>query len=315
MKYIIACIKDFHKDYFSIKLFLWISLFISILISFNYALDFEHSYIKNSDNLILKYSLFFLLHALAFYGVLFIIKAFNRDKMQLDAAFWLKSIFGFLILALDRTSPFLLQIIPDTCPSLCWHFYYKLLSNSFSWLLVFLPLVALKFIFDSKEQDGIYGLRFKKVNVKVYFIMLLIMLPIILIASFLPDFIEYYPVYKRSGGANFALYYNIPQLWSKLIFEFFYLTDFLNTELFFRGFLVIGLSKMLGKNVVLPMAATYAVLHFGKPILETISSVFGGYILGIIALYTRNIWGGVFVHAGIAFLMEFFAFICIMQYF
>jgi membrane protease YdiL (CAAX protease family) len=77
---------------------------------------------------------------------------------------------------------------------------------------------------------------------------------------------------------------------------------------FFRGFLVIGLSKLLGKNVILPMAATYVVLHFGKPMGETISSVLGGYILGIIALYSRNIWGGVFIHGGIAFLMEVFAF-------
>ena len=88
-----------------------------------------------------------------------------------------------------------------------------------------------------------------------------------------------------------------------------YISDFLSTELFFRGLLVIGLSKMLGKNVVLPMVAAYATLHFGKPMGETISSVFGGYILGIIALYSRNIWGGVFIHGGIAFLMEVFAFL------
>jgi hypothetical protein len=57
------------------------------------------------------------------------------------------------------------------------------------------------------------------------------------------------------------------------------------------------------------MAAAYAVLHFGKPMGEAISSVFGGYILGIIALYGRNIWGGVFIHGGIAFLMEVLAFL------
>ncbi len=52
------------------------------------------------------------------------------------------------------------------------------------------------------------------------------------------------------------------------------------------------------------MAATYVFLHFGKPMGEAISSGFGGYILGIIALYSGNIWGGVFVHVGIAWLME-----------
>lgn len=71
---------------------------------------------------------------------------------------------------------------------------------------------------------------------------------------------------------------------------------------------MIGFSKLIGKNVVLPMVATYVVLHFGKPMGESISSAFGGYILGIIALYSRNIWGGVFVHGGMAFFMEVFAF-------
>jgi hypothetical protein len=54
------------------------------------------------------------------------------------------------------------------------------------------------------------------------------------------------------------------------------------------------------------MIATYCFLHFGKPISESISSVFGGYILGLIALNSRNIWGGVFIHVGVAWLMEFF---------
>ncbi len=59
----------------------------------------------------------------------------------------------------------------------------------------------------------------------------------------------------------------------------------------------------------LRMTATYAVIHFEKPIGETISSVFGGYILGIIALYSCNIWGDIFIHGVTAFVMEIFAFL------
>jgi hypothetical protein len=69
------------------------------------------------------------------------------------------------------------------------------------------------------------------------------------------------------------------------------------------------MAKLLGKDAVLPMVATYVVLHFGKPMGETISSIFGGYILGILALYSKNIWGGIFLHGGTAFLMEIFAFL------
>jgi len=50
-------------------------------------------------------------------------------------------------------------------------------------------------------------------------------------------------------------------------------------------------------------------LHFGKPIGEAISSIFGGYVLGVIALNTKSIVGGSIVHIGVAWLMELFAYL------
>ncbi len=35
----------------------------------------------------------------------------------------------------------------------------------------------------------------------------------------------------------------------------------------------------------------YVALHYGKPAGETISSFFGGYILGVLAYQSKNIWG------------------------
>ena len=52
------------------------------------------------------------------------------------------------------------------------------------------------------------------------------------------------------------------------------------------------------------MVVCYASLHFGKPLGETIGSIFGGYILGVLALQTRSIWGGIIVHVGVAWLMD-----------
>ena len=52
------------------------------------------------------------------------------------------------------------------------------------------------------------------------------------------------------------------------------------------------------------MVAVYCSIHFGKPLVEAISSVFGGYILGALAFQTRHIWGGVVVHICIALTME-----------
>jgi membrane protease YdiL (CAAX protease family) len=49
------------------------------------------------------------------------------------------------------------------------------------------------------------------------------------------------------------------------------------------------------------------VFHFGKPLIETLSSFFGGYMLGVFALYSKNIWGGIILHIGTALFMELLA--------
>lgn len=187
-------------------------------------------------------------------------------------------------------------------------FVRKIAANMRSLPGLVIPLLVMLWIFDRKSHVGFYGLRLINVNFRPYFLMFLIIIPLTFSASFLPDFMDFYPVYKRSGGLYFSSWAEVPVWVTKIIFEVVYLLDFISVELFFRGFLIIGLMKYLGKEAVLPMAVTYVILHFGKPIGETISSAFGGYILGVFAYYSRNIWGGVFVHVGVALTMELFAF-------
>jgi len=309
MKKIAGYFGEFHKGYYSTRLYVLFFLFIGTLIAVNYTFNFEDSFIDHYSGKVIRIALYFAIHALAYFGVLFLIWINDRSKINFSRDFWIKSLIGMLILSVDRSIfPILSRPILQDLPHAAYLFGYKILFNTYGLVTILLMLVIVKLIFDRKEDFGIYGLRFKKVDYKPYLVMFLCMVPIIYLATYLPGFLEYYPTYKRTGGLRFANYLGVPEYVSKLIYEPVYLFDFVNTEVFFRGFLVIGLSKLMGKNTILPMAATYAVLHFGKPMGETISSVFGGYILGIIALYSRNIWGGVFLHGGIAFLMEVFAF-------
>lgn len=310
MKKFIGYFKEFHKGYYHPILYLPVFLFIAFLIVFNYKFDFEDSYIDHYYGRAIRILFYFLYHALAFYGVLLIIWMHDKTNIKFSWQFWLKSIIGLAILGTDRAIfPFISKIVLDGVPSTLYRFYFKILFNSYGLVTITLMLLIVKLIFDRKSNEGLYGLQFRKVDFKAYWLMLLGMVPIIYLATLLPDIQSYYPTYKRVGGAGFANYYRVKEGVSIVFYESVYLVDFLNTEIFFRGFLIIGLSKLMGKNVVLPMVATYAVLHFGKPMGETISSVFGGYILGVIALYSRNIWGGVFLHGGIALLMELFAFL------
>lgn len=57
------------------------------------------------------------------------------------------------------------------------------------------------------------------------------------------------------------------------------------------------------------MVVWYCSIHFGRPLGEAISSLFGGYLLGVLALSTRSIWGGLLIHIGIAWGMEIAAFL------
>ncbi|MCF8361147.1 MAG: CPBP family intramembrane metalloprotease [Prolixibacteraceae bacterium] len=309
MRKFIGYFKDFHAGYFQKSLYLFTALFIVFLIVINYTFDIEDSFIDSFYGKPVRILLFLLYHGIAYYGVLLIIYLHDKDSGVFSRKFWVKSLLGLLILSVDRSVfPYVAKILIDGVDPMTYRFYFKTLFNLYGVITIVFALFIVWLIYDRAEKDGFYGLRFSSVGIKAYLVLLLIMIPILYFSTYMPDILDYYPTYKRAGGVRFSTFYDISENWAKLIYESAYLFDFVNTEILFRGFLVIGLSKLLGKNVVLPMAATYAVLHFGKPIGETVSSVFGGYILGIIALYSRNIWGGIFIHGGIAFFMEVFAF-------
>ena len=52
------------------------------------------------------------------------------------------------------------------------------------------------------------------------------------------------------------------------------------------------------------MVGVYAFVHFEKPMVEAIGSMVGGFILGVIALYSRSILGGIVIHLCVALLMD-----------
>lgn len=165
-------------------------------------------------------------------------------------------------------------------------------------VLLMLPVFAWWWMEDRKREP-FYG--FKKTNLKPYFILLLMMVPLIVAATFSSGFLKQYPQAIRMLNAAQLTEY---RLGYGLVFEGFYGVNFVVTEIFFRGFLLFVLSRWIGYGAVLPVAAFYVTIHYGKPLGETISSFFGGIILGVIALETRSVWGGVLIHLGIAWGME-----------
>lgn len=147
------------------------------------------------------------------------------------------------------------------------------------------------------------GLRSPAGGMKPYWIMLLLMVPLVVWAGTQPDFLKVYPKLQHVVHSHESI-----PFYKGLLYEIAYGSDFLTIEWFFRGFLVIYFSRWAGRYAILPMALFYCVIHFGKPVGECISSFFGGMLLGIISYRTQSIWGGLVVHLGIAWLMELVGF-------
>ena len=156
-------------------------------------------------------------------------------------------------------------------------------------------------IWLGKNQFKGYGLWNFNKKLNVYLIFLALMIPLIILASYQSDFLSSYPRLnmRRFSQAEYLNYF--------LVYEPFYLLNFVRVEWFFRGFMILAFLQFLDKRAVLAIATVYCAIHFGKPLGECVSSLFGGYILGMMVYYTRSVWGGIIVHMGIAFFMDVFA--------
>lgn len=280
-------------------------LFLAIAIYINYRNDFVDSFVNVQSNVV-KPFYYLSIFSMGYY---FTLLTYSLLRKQWDfwksKHFWIKSILVLIALSIDSSAPFLRTIINTfTNPELQF-WIYKVSLNIMSFFTVMFPLFIYYFIYDKRDMHA-YGLATKHIETKPYFLMLLIMLPIIIAASFNSSFLNQYPMYKSSSAHE---YLNVPEWITTLSYEAAYGLDFVNVEFLFRGFMVIGMINILGRKAVLAMVVTYCFLHFGKPAGEAISSIFGGYILGVIAYETKSIWGGIIVHVGIAWAMELVAYI------
>ena len=221
--------------------------------------------------------------------------------------FWTLSLFGFLVLAiyvtlrngpwyLLKTQPSLFEGIPQEYQP----FAARCASNILPLTLMSVPLSVYWWKTDRKAMP-LYGFSAKTIDLRPYFVILVALAPLVIIASFTSDFQHAYPRYKFgfpefAGAAERRAFMGL--------FEFCYGADFIFVEFFFRGFMILAFARLFGPKVIIPMVVAYALIHFEKPLLEALSSIAGGLVLGIISYRTKSIYGGVIIHLGIAFCME-----------
>jgi hypothetical protein len=227
-----------------------------------------------------------------------------RNPKVLSASILIPSLFLLLILAADKALPLHTYFSETFVTYPFIHYSSRVIKLITLPLMLFLVVIILFWMNDFHLKS--LGLTVKNQKIKPFIYILLGVIPFIVVASFDQEFLNYYPLYRVTLASEIT---NIPDYVFVGIYEFLYGFNLLTIELIFRGILVIGFIRWLGKGSIFPMVTVYCFIHFDKPILECISSILGGYALGVIALYTRSILGGTIIHIGMAWFMEIMAWI------
>ncbi|HET6273304.1 MAG TPA: CPBP family intramembrane glutamic endopeptidase [Bacteroidota bacterium] len=315
MKTIVQYVRDYLREEWNPVLFGVTGLFLTVAIVLNYVLGAETTIVRSLGHPGWQFIFYLAFYALPFMVTLLAWSATQQDYSVFKRRqFWFISLFTFSILS----AYVVLHILP-------WYLYthhvwiydsvredHRIIAlrcaGNLLPLLLATPFILFYWHRADRTRLRPYGLDARTINMKPYFLILLLIAPVVIAVSFTNDFQQSYPRYKFGFPANIL---GAEKNLLLLIYELCYGADFIFVEFFFRGFMVLGLARVLDRTTkvqtsaaILPMVAVYAFIHFEKPLLEAISSIFGGLVLGVIAHRTKSIYGGIILHLGVAYLME-----------
>jgi membrane protease YdiL (CAAX protease family) len=142
------------------------------------------------------------------------------------------------------------------------------------------PLLVILFVLRKNPLD--FGLRWGSPRIWGFWVVVVCLIAAIILyaSSFTPSLQSYY----RMGDFNFLTYF---------------LTSCLSlaaSEFIYRGFLLFGLQEKFREGAILLQMIPFALLHLGKPELETVSTLLTGILFGYIAYRGRSYWPAFIIH-------------------
>jgi uncharacterized protein len=159
-----------------------------------------------------------------------------------------------------------------------------------------IPWVTIRFVL--RQPLSQFGLSFRGIGESLGAVlgMYLVMLPVILWFSGTWQFQQTYPFYRPESGELF---------WPRMIvWQLLYAVQFVALEFFFRGYLIHGWKRRFGPYAIFAAMIPYCLIHFGKPLPETLGSIVAGVVLGALSLKTNSIWLGAALHIAVAWTMD-----------
>ena len=153
-----------------------------------------------------------------------------------------------------------------------------------------LPILTITIILRRNPLD--FGLRLGNFKVWGFYVIatLIVALPILYIASRSSVLAEYYTI-QQFDAVKYCLE-TIPYLFA--------------WEFLFRGFLLFGLKEKLKESSILVQMIPFVLVHFGKPEIETISTILTGIYFGYVAYRGNSYWPTFIIHLFINILFLIF---------
>lgn len=145
-------------------------------------------------------------------------------------------------------------------------------------LYFIIPMLFIRFVF--RERPQLYGFSLGDWRAGLILTLggILLMIPILW--------------FLNRGDTNMQNYYR-PYLaglpWNTL-------ADLFGWEFIFRGWLLFGYARKFGSEALWLQAVPFAMAHIGKPAVETLSTIFGGFLFGWVAYRTKSFIYPLLIH-------------------
>ena len=246
-------------------------------------------------------ALYIIAGGLLYFGLLRWLTGVRFSEISYEARFVVISSMVLLILflAFGRSNTYqrlFAQFVPKDIRTPLFGFMYFAVCSVLLRLLI--PYLLVRFKLRQLPSEYGYVLRGGTRMRWVYFGLFVVMIPLVIWASTLPDFQASYPQTRgivRGNEASIRLF---------ILYHAAYFMVFVSGESFWRGYMTFGLGRDLDLSALPWMVMMYSIGHYGKPILEVNASIVAGFILGYLALRHRSFFLGALLHWSIALSMD-----------